>query len=87
MKYIDIRRKYLKEVEKGIFIPPKTPLVFNEEYVMWLERKVLKLNLACVNKAKRAVCPLCNGTGRRKFPNCNPPIDEVCPACKGQTDC
>jgi hypothetical protein len=48
MKITDIRRKYLKEVKKGIFIPPKAPLVFNEEYVTWLETEVLKLNLACV---------------------------------------
>ena len=27
-------------------------------------------------------CPLCNGTGRRVFKNCTPPIDEQCPACK-----
>ena len=33
----------------------------------------------------KSICPLCDGKGRRVFPNCNPPIDEVCPACKGQT--
>ena len=32
-------------------------------------------------KKLNPTCPLCNGTGRRKFPNCTPPIDEKCPAC------
>ena len=31
----------------------------------------------------KSVCPLCDGKGRRVFPNCTPPIDEVCPACGG----
>lgn len=33
----------------------------------------------------KSVCPLCDGKGRRVFPNCTPPIDEICPVCKGQT--
>ena len=45
-------------------------------------RSEQKLNIHSVIKS---VCPLCDGKGRRVFPNCNPPIDEVCPACKGQT--
>ena len=31
----------------------------------------------------RTICPLCDGGGRRVFPNCDPPIDELCPVCEG----
>ena len=36
----------------------------------------------CFDAINKSACPLCNGTGRRVFPNCTPPIDEPCPACK-----
>ncbi len=36
-----------------------------------------------VGDISKSVCPLCDGKGRRIFKNCTPPIDEICPVCKG----
>ena len=38
--------------------------------------------LKLVKEGNKSACPLCDGSGRRVFPNCTPPIDEPCPACK-----
>jgi len=37
-----------------------------------------------ISNVSNSVCPLCDGKGRRVFPNCTPPIDEICPACNGK---
>ena len=36
-----------------------------------------------LHSVTNSVCPLCNGKGKREFPNCTPPISETCPACNG----
>jgi DnaJ-class molecular chaperone len=38
-----------------------------------------------ISDVMKSVCPLCDGKGRRVFPNSNPPVDQVCPACNGRT--
>lgn len=45
-----------------------------------------KFNNVVLADVSKSVCPLCDGSGRRVFPNCTPPIDNCCPACNRQND-
>ncbi len=47
------------------------------------QRQELIDELLILFNVSKSVCPLCDGKGRRIFKKCTPPIDEICPVCKG----
>ncbi len=76
---IQIKKSKLKEAidmglgSQGIWTPEIATVVFDE-----IQKQALS-----IGDISKSVCPLCDGKGRRIFKNCTPPIDEICPVCKG----
>lgn len=71
MKSSDIREQFRKEKDQPIFTVSKLDVNISNEYVCWLESKVIELS----------VCNYCKGSGWDSYPN-HDTTPRPCPECQ-----
>ena len=55
-----------------------------EQIIKDKDKYIAHMELEAAETSQKKLCPLCDGSGRRIFPNTNPPIDKPCPNCSNQ---
>ena len=55
-----------------------------EQIIKDKDKYIAHMEKEAAETSQKKLCPLCDGSGRRIFPNTNPPIDKPCPNCSNQ---